>query len=280
MDQLDNIINALSYIPADDRECWLKLGMAIKSELGETGFHIWNEWGQTGASYNQKDTHATWRSIDASGGVNIGTLFHIAKEYGYEPKRRLKSSHALDYTTTSIKQELEVERAIKADAAAKQANVIWHNAQNGLEHTYIKLKCIESLGARFQYAEHRDCQQVFWTKDADGNLIPLTGLLLLLPLYNIDGKLRGLQAIDEKGLKSLQKGIAKSGLFMPLFNGQKIPSNYAGDLLFTEGFATANAVRYATEQPTIMAIDAGNLHHVAKAWRIRCPNANIIIVGR
>jgi hypothetical protein len=36
------IESALSFIPANDREIWLKCGMAIKSELGENGFDEWS----------------------------------------------------------------------------------------------------------------------------------------------------------------------------------------------------------------------------------------------
>lgn len=279
INKADDVIHALAYISADDRELWLKMGMAIKSGFGEAGYQIWDEWSQNGSTYSQKDTQTTWRSIDISGGITVGTLFHIAKEHGYLPKGSVKLSHPRNLTPNSIKQDSGSDRAIKADAAAKQANVIWSSAQSGIEHAYVKSKGITSLGSRFQYAEHTDCHLIFWAKDSEGNIVALKGLLLLLPLYNIDGKIRGLQAIDEQGLKSLQKGIAKSGLFMPLFNGQKIPPDYAGELFLTEGFATAATMKAATGKPTIMAIDAGNLKHVAKAWRDRCKNAKIIIGG-
>ena len=279
-DIINDIVNALKYISAEDRKVWLTMGMAIKSKLGDAGFYIWDNWSQTGSNYNQKDAQATWRSIDSDGGINIATLFYIAKECGYAPDRPVKTSPTLHYVSNNSNQDLESDLVIKADAAAKQASIAWRNAnKSGLEHAYIKLKCIEPLGARFQYAEHESCCGLFWTKDSDGNLVRLKGLLLLLPLYNIDGKLLGLQAIDEQGLKSFQKGIAKSGLFMPISNKQKISPDYAGNLFFTEGFATACTVKTATEQPVIMGIDAGNLHHVTKAWRARCPNARMFICG-
>ncbi len=279
IDLQEDIINALKYVSAEDRKVWLTMGMAIKSKLGDAGFYIWDNWSQTGSNYNQKDAQATWRSIDSDGGITIGTLFHIAKEHGYTPDRPVKISSTLNHVFNTSKQGLEADQAIKADAAAKKASIIWHDAKSSLEHAYIKLKCIEPLGARFQYAKHESCYGLFWTKDSDSNLIRLKGLLLLLPLYNIDGNLRGLQAIDEQELKSLQKEITKRGLFMPISNGKKISPDYAGDLFFTEGFATACTVKAATEQPVIMAIDAGNIKHVSKAWRTRCPNAKIIIAG-
>jgi len=279
VNQEEDIINALKYIPAENREIWLNMGMAIKNKLGDAGFYIWDNWSQTGSNYNQKDVQTTWRSIDSDGGITIGTLFHTAKKHGYAPNKPAKTSSTLHYVSNNSKQDLELDRIIKSDAAAKKACIIWRNANSGLEHAYIKLKCIKPLGVRFQDAEHTDCHQIFWATDNEGKKIALKGLLLLISLYDINGKVRGLQAIDEQGLKSLQKEIAKSGLFMPLCNGEKIPADYTDDLYLAEGFATACTIRLATNKPVIMTIDAGNIKHVSKAWRTRCPNAKIIIAG-
>jgi Primase C terminal 2 (PriCT-2) len=45
---------ALSYIPADDRNTWLRMGMAVKSELGDGGFDLWDEWNRTADNYDPK----------------------------------------------------------------------------------------------------------------------------------------------------------------------------------------------------------------------------------
>ena len=51
---------ALSYIPAHDRDTWWKIGMAVKSELGDTGFDLWNEWSANSDTYRQSDARAVW----------------------------------------------------------------------------------------------------------------------------------------------------------------------------------------------------------------------------
>ncbi|WP_244101400.1 PriCT-2 domain-containing protein, partial [Burkholderia ambifaria] len=33
---------ALSHVPADDRDTWVQMGMAIKAEFGEAGFDFWD----------------------------------------------------------------------------------------------------------------------------------------------------------------------------------------------------------------------------------------------
>ncbi len=80
----ETIEQALSFIPADDRDIWIKCGMAIKTEMGDAGLEICDRWSATADSYRARDAAASWRSFKASGAVRIGTLFHIAKQYGYQ----------------------------------------------------------------------------------------------------------------------------------------------------------------------------------------------------
>ena len=77
------IEQALIFIPADDREIWLRMGMAIKSGLGDAGFSIWDHWSQTAHNYNERDAQSVWRSINGSG-ISIGSLFHEAQQHGWQ----------------------------------------------------------------------------------------------------------------------------------------------------------------------------------------------------
>jgi putative DNA primase/helicase len=81
---LQTIEQALSFIPADDRDTWIKCGMAIKAELGDAGFDAWDWWSAAADNYRARDAAASWRSFKASDGVGIGTLFHTAKQNGYQ----------------------------------------------------------------------------------------------------------------------------------------------------------------------------------------------------
>lgn len=40
------VARALSYVSPDDRELWVRIAMAVKSELGESGFDVWDAWSQ------------------------------------------------------------------------------------------------------------------------------------------------------------------------------------------------------------------------------------------
>lgn len=105
----ERIGSALDAIPADardDREaCWRPIGMALHAESrgGEHGFDVWDEWSRAGAKYNARDQRRVWDSFGKSTGkpVAIGTLYHLAKEHGWEESysdddiARLNDRHAL-----------------------------------------------------------------------------------------------------------------------------------------------------------------------------------------
>jgi putative DNA primase/helicase len=78
---------ALSFIPNDDRDIWLKMAMAIKSEFGEEGFDMWDAWSSTDPSYKPADAKAVWKSANATK-TTIASLFFEAKKYGYKPESK------------------------------------------------------------------------------------------------------------------------------------------------------------------------------------------------
>lgn len=74
----------LSIISSDDRDFWVKVGMAIHAHFGEAGFPVWDEWSSKSAKYDAKDLVRVWRSFRHKGldGVGAGTLFKIIAENG------------------------------------------------------------------------------------------------------------------------------------------------------------------------------------------------------
>ncbi|MBK8123959.1 MAG: PriCT-2 domain-containing protein [Dokdonella sp.] len=54
---------ALAYLNPDDRDEWVKAGMAIKTETGESGYSIWNEWGQGSATHKERDAKSVWKAF-------------------------------------------------------------------------------------------------------------------------------------------------------------------------------------------------------------------------
>lgn len=78
---------ALHCIDADvDYNDWIMVGQALQAGLGEAGFSLWDEWSSAGGKYSgTNDLEYHWRTFKPAKGVNIGSMFHLAKTYGYKP---------------------------------------------------------------------------------------------------------------------------------------------------------------------------------------------------
>lgn len=74
---------AIACIPPDDRDTWVRVGMAVKAELGEAGWSLWDQWSRGSDKYRAADARAVWRSIKAHGGIGPGTLYALAAEHGW-----------------------------------------------------------------------------------------------------------------------------------------------------------------------------------------------------
>lgn len=83
----DRINGALAFVPADDRDEWLRVGMAIHAESrgSEDGFGMWEAWSQGSDKYDAKDQRKKWDSFGRRSGktLGIGSLFDLAKGYGW-----------------------------------------------------------------------------------------------------------------------------------------------------------------------------------------------------
>lgn len=83
--QQQEILQALDAIPADDRDTWLQVGMALQSTGGDQwAFLTWDHWSQKSAKYDPVDQIRVWRSLKGRGldGVTYKTIFELAKQQG------------------------------------------------------------------------------------------------------------------------------------------------------------------------------------------------------
>jgi hypothetical protein len=83
-EDLERAREALKHVPADDRDTWVKIGMALKDAFADDGRDVWDDWSKTSNKYNAKDQEAKWRSFNRMG-IGIGTLFQIAQVNGWKP---------------------------------------------------------------------------------------------------------------------------------------------------------------------------------------------------
>ncbi len=76
------------------RADWLAVACAIKNALGDSGFQIFDSWSATAPTkYDAGETRKLWNTVDADGGVTVGTLFKRAEDAGWiNPTGRLALS--------------------------------------------------------------------------------------------------------------------------------------------------------------------------------------------
>lgn len=81
------IRSALVDIPADSHSEWLEMGMALHSTGWSCSRSEWDEWSKTSDKYDPATQDSTWNSFNQSGNaagkITLGSLFHLAKKYGW-----------------------------------------------------------------------------------------------------------------------------------------------------------------------------------------------------
>jgi hypothetical protein len=82
------IRSALMRISPDiDYNEWLLVGMALHNWDSIQGLALWHEWSSPSEKYKAVDLDNKWMGF-VSGEITIGTLFHIAKSFGWVPPKR------------------------------------------------------------------------------------------------------------------------------------------------------------------------------------------------
>lgn len=100
---------ALWMIPASiTHDDWVRVGMALHSWDAVIGQNLWLEWSRTcPEKFNERDFETAWRSFKVDGGVTLGTLFELARRFGWRPRTDIKDDagfsepepHEIDLST-------------------------------------------------------------------------------------------------------------------------------------------------------------------------------------
>lgn len=249
------ITAALSFIPADDRDTWLRVGMGLKSELGENGFPLFESWSERGVSFDSNAVKSTWKSIKPGGAVTIATLIGEAKKHGFDPKRFAPPAPLSEAEKVRLQRE-KAERAAAAAAteaeqhasAAVEAMRLWGLAEETGVSAYLERKKVAGNGVRYQKK------------------------MLLVPLVDETGKLWNVQRILDNGDKRVLKGGRVTGCFHLIGTIQD-----GGWLLFAEGYATVATLHQASGHPVVMCVNRTNIRHVAKLFRQMHPSVKQLI---
>lgn len=224
-------------------------GMAIKDELGEDGFDLWDDWSQRSTAYRANAARASWRSFRGSG-VSIGSLFHEAMASGWTPPA---DDTVTPLTEEQLRQQQQArearqakeraERAAAQDKAARKAAWILHQCKHE-QHAYLHKKGWgEAYGS------------VWWPAEEQN--------LLCVPM-RVGEHLVGLQMIDRHGEKRYLSGQRTSGAEYCINNAGPGAVDW-----WVEGYATGLSLRDCLHALRMryrihVTFSAGNLKRMAR----------------
>jgi putative DNA primase/helicase len=152
---------------------------------------------------------------------------------------------------------------------AKVVEAHWQGGTPADNHPYLEAKGVSAHGLKVDTIGTIRLPQ----DDPEGQRFSAPGNLLV-PVQDIDGKLWGVQSIDEHGRKSLPRGCKKQGGHHVMGELDK-----HDQVLFAEGYATAATLHEVTGLPVVMTFDSGNMKPVAEAYREKYPSKTLILAG-
>ncbi|MBR7783325.1 DUF927 domain-containing protein [Undibacterium luofuense] len=255
---LDAVRVALTYIPADDRELWLKMGMGIKQEFADAGFDLFDTWSQTAENYDAAAVKSSWRSFKVGGKIGIGTVLYEAKARGFDIKAQTAAHISPEQAAQQAKERADrlaaeqEEIARKQTDAATKARKMWQSANETGYCAYLQHKQVGAYGVR--YMPHN------------------TGDTLLVPLVDDKDQLCNVQRIFSNGDKRFIADARMSGCCHQI--GNPAASDW---LLIAEGYATAAALHKCTGYAVTVAFSASNLKHICARMRQRFPDKQILV---
>lgn len=77
---------ALSHIDADPRDTWVTVGAALHSTEAPEAFDLWDEWAKQSPKHDAADSRRVWASFQPDRGINVETVFALAKKAGWDGK--------------------------------------------------------------------------------------------------------------------------------------------------------------------------------------------------
>ncbi len=275
MSEQETIRAALGYIPAYDRDLWVRIGHTLKAELDDDGFNLWDEWSEQDDSYNNKDAREVWKSIKPNGRVTIDTLFYEARRNGYSGECSRQATNKNEDRQQKRAADNAQQEQQGAKTAAK-ATAIWKAAQPlGEDHPYLERKQIKPVSTLREIPVSTAKAILRYTPKCKDE--PLTGRLIVVPV-KVQERLSTLELIDEQGKKTALYGGAKGGGYwaaqpLPEGDGQGVT------LPVGEGVATVLSAKQATGYPVVAALSCGNLERVANDMHARYAAATLVLLA-
>lgn len=255
---IQKAIAALSFVPAHERDTWVRMGMAMKAGFLEDGFVPWDSWSQGADSYNALAARTVWRSIDAAGKIGVGTLYHEAAAHGWRDhgaQRGPLSAHAL-----ALRQREREARAaaVLAEDARKQRGY-----RQAAAHAQ---RLIDSCSMKTHFYLN--------AKGLPDVLALVSDTRLIVPMRELDTNcLQGVQTIawlpaQRRWEKKMAPGMRARGAVLRLGNQR------AEETFLCEGYATGLSIDMALRRlrlnaSVLVCFSDANMAHVASLARGR-----------
>lgn len=269
----DRIVSALSHIDPTDRDTWLTIGMAIKSELGDSGYSTWLDWSKASDKFNSRDAASVWKSIRPHGAVTLGSLFHLAKSAGWKddglcqpltPAQIAERKRKAEIFANAEADAIERERL---ETAAKAKRILEKSAR-AENNPYLERKGVHPTPTLRQLEAEKVAEILGYQPQSSGK--PLEGMLLVVPVKQGDS-VSTLELVDDKGRKAALAGRgSKAGGFWAT---QRLTD---GPVVIGEGVATVLSVTQATGIQGVAALSATNLLAVTEQISKRCSDITIL----
>jgi putative DNA primase/helicase len=226
--------------------------------------------------------------VKAGGGVQVGTLLHLAKTHGFtlpktgqpmptpsrEELARRDSERAERNRAEQARTEADQARAAEAAAA------LWDTGSERGASAYLVRKGVHPHGVRFA----PDGWLLVPLRDGAGTLWNVQRIAPA-PMANGTPEKQFLKGGRKSGLWHLLGTVASAATDAPTDAPADPATDTAADrparpvVLVAEGYATAATLHEATGYPAAVAFDAGNLLHVARALRQLHPLALLVVCG-
>lgn len=146
-----------------------------------------------------------------------------------------------------LQEEIDIRKA--QEAAAKRAERTWKTKSADRDCPYLERKQVKNYGCKI---------------NGKGNL--------LVPLFDIDGKLWNIQEIHADGYKPFLGGGRVSACFYVI--GEITDKTLV--IGFAEGYATGASIHEATAIVVVIVFNSGNMDKVAKEFRKKYPNIQFV----
>jgi len=107
-EEVREIRSALSFLSSDDRDLWIRIGMALKSTGAANARGLWDEWSEKSDKYKPKDQEQRWNGLRPRD-IDVATVFYEAKKAGWTTTYEKRNEKKPIPSTTIIPRNIQQE---------------------------------------------------------------------------------------------------------------------------------------------------------------------------